>query len=235
MSYPVVSRADARGYLQKRRDEPHSEQELNVCYRDEGEDLDWEDMASQLIAALTKLQTPGVISKGDPRGNQFETAASAIVHQHLPQHPALTDPEFWTWFAVVHGHDIVDWRYGPKGALANFGAGPAGENFFFRLWLRADIGFDAAAHDSYALARLGDIDFWRSHVFRQGYGEARTFVRALLNFQFPAAEGHKARLSHDDIRDLAKRLKRARTNLLFELMTEPRAREYIESEWAMLA
>jgi hypothetical protein len=235
MSYPTVSRADARSYLQKKRDEPAGEQDLNICMRDEGADLDWEEAASQLIAELTKLQSPGPVKKGDPRGNQFEKSASTIVHERLPQHPALTDPEFWTWLAVVHGQEIVDWRYGSAGSLANFGAGPAGENFFFRLWLRADIGFDAAAEDSYGLAKLGDIDFWRSHVFRQGYGEVRAFTRALLDFQFPAAEGHKARLSHDDIRDLVKRLKRARTNLMFELMTEARARDYIESEWATLA
>jgi hypothetical protein len=235
MSYPVLSRADARTYLQKLRDDPNTEQELNVCFRDEGEEWPWDETAAQVIASLTQLQTPGVIKKGDPRANKFEKAASPIVHKLLPQHPALTDPDFWTWLAVVHGREIVDWRYGPKGGLANFGAGPAGENFFFRLWLRADIGFNETEKNSYALAELGDIDFWRSHVFRQGYGEVRTFTRALLNFQFPATDDHKPRLSQDDIRDLAKRLKRARTNLMFELMTEPRARDYIESEWATLA
>lgn len=235
MSYPVVSRADARGFLQGLRDDPPAAQEPNICFRDEGDDLDWEEIASQLIAALSTLQSPGAIKKGDARGNQFEKAGSPIVHKGLPQHSALSDPEFWTWLAVAHGREIVDWRYGPTGSLANFGAGPAGENFFFRLWLRADIGFNPTAQDTYALAKLGDIDFWRSHVFRQGYGEVRTFTRALLNFQFPAADGHKPRLSHEDIRDLVKRLKRARTNLLFELMSEPRAQDYIESEWAALA
>src|SRR4051812_36009027 len=121
MPYLAVTRADARSYLQKLRDEPDTEQQLNVCVRDEGEDLDWEETASQVIAALTKLQSPGPIKKGDPRGNQFEKTASPIVHQSLPRHHALTDPDFWTWLAVVHGREIVDWRYGAAGSLANFG------------------------------------------------------------------------------------------------------------------
>lgn len=235
MSYPVVSRADARSYLQKLRDDPSAELELNICNRDEGSDEDWDDIAEQLLVKLAALESPGMIKKGDPRANQFETAASPIVHEHIPKHPALADPEFWTWLGVVHGRQIIDWRYGPTGGLANFGAGPAGENFYFRLWLRADIGFDSGSTDTYELAKVGDIDFWRSHVFRQGYGEVRAFVRALVNFQFPAASKRKPRLNHGDIRDLVKRLKRARTNLMFELMSETRARDFIESEWATLA
>ena len=39
----------------------------------------------------------------------------------------------------------------------------------------------------------------------------------------------------DDIRALAKHLKRARSNLMFELMSEHRASQFIENEWKRLA
>jgi hypothetical protein len=86
--------------------------------------------------------------------------------------------------------------------------------------------------DPYHLARLGDIDFWRSHVLRQGYSNGRQFARALAQFQFPGGKPH---LSIDDIRELAKRLRAARTNLIVEIMDRDRATQFILGEWSKLA
>jgi hypothetical protein len=140
--------------------------------------------------------------------------------------------------AVTHFGDLIEWRYGNKEGgsdLKNYGIGAPIENFLYRLWLRAEIAYDHGAPDPYHLVGLGDVDFWRSHIFRQSYSCARQFARALVKFQFPGAPEDRARLKIKQIRELAKRLSAARTNLLVEIMDPDRAARFIEGEWSKLA
>jgi hypothetical protein len=153
-------------------------------------------------------------------------------------HPGYSDSGFWTWLAATHFGDLIEWRYGNKedgSDLKNYGIGAPIENFLYRLWLRAEIAYDDRASDPYHLVGLGDVDFWRSHVFRQSYSCARQFARALVKFQFPGGPEEKARLKIKQIRELAKRLSAARTNLLVEIMDPDRAFRFIEGEWSKLA
>ena len=234
MPYPILSKAEARHYLVV---EEGAEKPLLPAARqaDHGPDLDWETLGSEIAATLLTLADKHTTAKGKVDGSDFEAEASEEVHKRLPSHPALADAEFWIWLALTYCEDVVERRYAGSQNAKNFGVGGAGENLLYRLWLRAEIAYDAKAKDHYALTRFGDIDFWRSHIFRQGYGDVRGFARALLEFQFPAKTKRKARLKIVEIRALAKHLKRARSNLLFEVMTEARAVEFIESEWNRLA
>jgi hypothetical protein len=233
MPYPILSKAEARPYLVA--DEAIDKPTLPTARSaDDGTDADWDTIGSEIAAKLLGLlDDHPVKSKSD--GGAYEAIAAAEIHKLLPPHPALANAEFWIWLALTHCEEVIDRRYPGKRNPQNFGIGGAGENLLYRLWLRADIAFDPAAKDKYALARFGDIDFWRSHVFRQGYGDVRIFARALLQFQFPAKTKRKPRLKIGEIRDLAKQLKRARSNLMFEVMTETRAGQFIESEWDRLA
>jgi hypothetical protein len=243
MSYPIVAAADAKRYLlalqedQRQNQEPAAE--LISRTRDLGDDSDWEQIVVSLEGTLFQLRRElGALQRGGAEGRIFEASASVLVHQILPsRHPALSDPEFWIWLAVSHFRDLITWRYpradgGVEGA--NYGIGSAGENFLYRLWLRAELAYDANELDPYRWARVGDVDFWRSHLFRQGYASARQLVRALLKFQFPGREG-RPRLSVEQIRELAKQLKRSRTNLIYEVMDEDRAARFVESEWQKLS
>jgi hypothetical protein len=227
MPYPTITRAEARSYLKALR-EGVTDRQLISGSVDEGDHQDWDAIASDIVDHLTALSEHF-------QAGAWESEVAAYVHQHLPAHPALSDPEFWTWFAVRYGRELISWRYGDKADLNNYGVGSAGENLLYRLWLRGEIARQPDHTDPYELARVGDVDFWRSHLFRQGYGDVRVFAQALLKFQFPKAKDHKARLSIAQVRDLAKRLRRARSNLMFEVMDEPRAALFIESEWAALA
>jgi len=161
------------------------------------------------------------------------------VHKAIPKnHPAISDPGFWTWLAVTHFVELIEWRYGdkPEGSnLKNYGVGAPIENFLYRSWLRTEIAYDRRAADPYHLVGLGDVDFWRSHVFRQSYSCARQFARALIRFQFPGGPEGRSRLQIAQIRELAKRLSAARTNLLVEIMEPERATRFIEGEWEKLA
>lgn len=233
MPYPILSKAEARPYLVA--DEATGKPSLPTARSaDDGPDEDWDTIGEEVAAKLLALLDQYPV-KSKPDGGVYEAVAAPEIHKLLPLHPALANAEFWIWLAVTHCEEVIDRRYQGKRNPQNFGIGGAGENLLYRLWLRAEIAFDSTAKDKYALARFGDIDFWRSHVFRQGYGDVRIFARALLEFQFPAKTKRKPRLKIDEIRDLAKQLKRARSNLMFEVMTEARAGQFIESEWDRLA
>lgn len=239
MPYPILGKTEARLYLQAVESASSEEctPELpDARTSDHGSDEDWDAIATDVRAELGKLISQWSGEEGEVKGGAFEAAAGPVIHARLPhEHPGLADPEFWVWLTLTHGMNVVDWRYPGKRNLKNFGVGGAGENFLYRLWLRAEIAYLPGAKDEYELSRVGDIDFWRSHIFRQGYGEVRPFARALVEFQFPKKKGRKARLKIDDIRALAKRLKRARSNLMYEIMSESRAARFIESEWERLA
>lgn len=235
MAYPTIGKAEARSYLV-----PHAEGEEPALrlpparYVEDGPEEDWDSIGEQ-AASLLLAVIEQTSSEGEVEGARFETVAGPELHRLLPEHPALADPEFWIWLALAHCQEVVDRRYGPVRNPKNFGVGGAGENLLYRLWLRAEIAFDPQRQNQYELAAAGDIDFWRSHIFRQGYADARGFARALIEFQFPRERDRKAYLKIDQIRALAKHLKRARSNLLFEVMSGKRAIQFIESEWGRLA
>ncbi|TPL03742.1 MULTISPECIES: DUF6339 family protein [unclassified Mesorhizobium] len=234
MPYPIMSRSEVRSYLLPGEGQAESTPP-EVRYSDDGADEDWDGIGEQLAKFLNGLLDTYKPSKGAIGGGDFEAAATAHVHKILPAHPALANPEFWTWLAVIHCKNVIDRRYGEDRDPKNFGVGAATENLLYRLWLRAELSVDDNLTDKYDLARRGDIDFWRSHLFRQGYGNCRTFARALISFQFPSNANDKPRLKIAQIRALAKQLKRARTNLMFELMSEARATSFIDSQWERIA
>jgi Family of unknown function (DUF6339) len=234
MPYPTLNRAEARAYfVSKDKGEEVSLPATRTC--DDGPEVDWDSVANELAAALRELAAKHSDQDGVLRGAEYEAEAGALVHGFLPDHPALADGDFWLWLVLIHAHDIVNLRYPGKGNPKNFGVGSASENLLYRLWLRGEVAYDSGEKDHYHLSRVGDVDFWRSHVFRQRYADVRTLCRALVRFQFPVTKNYKPRLKIDQIRALAKQLKRARSNLVFEVMTEERAGQFIESQWTELA
>ena len=133
---------------------------------------------------------------------------------------ALADHEFWIWLAVVQYADIVEWRFGTTGRHAkpaNYGIGQRIENLFFRVWLRAELVKDPKAKDPYHLARTGDQDLWRSHILRQAYANSRLIAKALLRLQ--AGQLSVKKLTVENVRELAKRLRRLHANVVFEFLT----------------
>jgi len=205
-----------------RRGEPVDEQRVLVV----------RDLATTLYKIKSKF--PERLGRRDPEGGKFEAEACPELHQALPFDPQmLADYEWWMWLAVFHCRQLVDWRHGGETGLAapaNFGIGNGSENLFYRMWLRADAGYDPTRSDPYQLARRGDQDFWRSHVFRQGYGRCRSLVRALILYQFPDGSAGSPSLKTGEIRELAKRLRRLHPNVFFEYMDANAAYELVRAE-----
>jgi hypothetical protein len=216
-----------------RRGDPVDERAV-VEQRGKGDDI--EPVLPHLARKLYEIKSryPERLRRNDPNGGKFEAEACAEIHQALPFDPQmLADREWWTWLAVFRFRELVDWRHGSgtgRAAPANFGIGKPSDNLLYRMWLRADAGYDAERADPYELARVGDQDFWRSHIIRQGYGRCREFVKALVLYQFPDDAEGRPTLTTQEIRELAKRLRRMHANVVFECLSRQAAYELISTE-----
>jgi hypothetical protein len=239
MQYPSMSALEGNMQLAARRAAVSSEPDAGVKTKGSGPELD-QSFVEELRSALGDIRAewPAGI-KNDKERNAFEGRAARIVHQIMPSDAEmLCDPEFWTWLAIVCFPELVEWRYGnPDGGTkpANYGIGSRTDNFLYRLWLRAELTLDDSNEDRYHLAEAGQIDFYRSHLFRQGYANARNFARALLRYQYPNKDRAAPRLKILQIRDLVKRLCRMRSNLFLEILPEEECREVIVAEAKVLA
>jgi hypothetical protein len=243
MRYPVMTSGDATTYLIARRTDELVDVEKFVRVQGSGEELD-QAFIPNLRASFDRLRArwpDGIKSKADPSANEFEASAARLVHSTVPfRAEPLADPGFWTWLAIVHFRDVVEWRYrygkdGKEAQFANYGIGSKNENFLYRLWLRADLVLDDEAKDRYHLSDSGQVDFYRSHLFRQGYANAHAFARALLRYQYPNRDPSEPRLKTLEIRDLVKRLRRLRANLFVELLAEGECWALIEAEAALIS
>jgi hypothetical protein len=235
MRYPIITTADATAFLASKRSGATLDLGLMVKARGDGSDLP-QDFVTELVTdmAAIKAQFPDGM-KSQKNANAFEASAARAIHKRVSADPAvLADADFWLWLAVVHFSDIVEWRYGnPVGGtgLANYGIGARNENLLYRLWLRAELVLDDRATDRYHLCDRGQIDFYRSHLFRQGYANAREFARALLKYQYrDAKDVAQPHLKVDQIRELVKRLRRMRSNLFMEILNEAECHKVIEEE-----
>ncbi|MEI6761938.1 MAG: DUF6339 family protein [Betaproteobacteria bacterium] len=237
MRYPCIKASDAANFLTSKRNGAPADSELFVKTKGDGADFD-DSFIEELRAAFVtlKAQWPDGL-KNDAQANKFEGAAARLMHSLVPQDTeVLSDPEYWIWLAVVCFPDVVEWRYGSKPAgtkPANYGIGSRLENLLFRLWLRAELVLDEQHEDRYHLVDAGQLDFYRSHLYRQGYANVRTFARALLLFQYPKADS-VPNLKILQIRELVKRLKRLRSNLFLEILPEEECRAIIETEAAVV-
>ncbi len=238
MRYPTMTAGDANTFLVRRRGGLALEVESLVRAKGVGTELD-PAFVSTLRTSIGELRaewTEGL--KNDRERNAFEARAARLVHTLVPADTEmLCDPEFWIWLAVAHFSDLVEWRYGNSEGgtkLANYGVGARTENLLYRLWLRAELVLDDTAADRYHLVDAGQIDFYRSHLFRQGYANARNFARALIRFQYPKADATSPKLKILEIRDLVKRLRRLRSNLFLEILPEEDCRAVIDAEAAIV-
>lgn len=229
--YPVVTADVAARHLHDRRSGEAGAVEGLISFAGSGADVDSKPV-DRMVRDLRTLQSEfrATLKRKDQEGGRFEREACAVVHGALLtfERAPLADPDFWTYLAVARLADVIEWRFGTEGhpaAAANYGVGQRTENMLFRLWLRGELGRGEGT-DPYELAKTGDQDLWRSHLLRQGYACVRPVARALLELQagrLRGPTGKEKKLSIEDVRELAKRLKRLRANVMFEALDAARA------------
>lgn len=253
MTYPIVREAVARQWYKTWTEAclsesppirvPHADPTVEQASRGNGHD--WPKIATDVMQKLEDL-----LSKGDAI---FESEGAVVLHQSLPDDPALRDPDFWIWLATVPGRATILARYPHKeGELPddageeeddqqtpsksplpnqkNFFGSSAKETLFFRLWIRAEMG-RADGAEPWEYVRPGKVDFWRSHVFRQLYAHHRPFLHAFVDFQFPSTADlgrTEARLNTSKIRILARELSLACANVVIETLDQAQSAALIQ-------
>ena len=221
MIYNYIDPVLGKTYIEETRRGNNPTLDKIIHTRGKG-DLYPEKCIKELREDLIKLKAkyPAEIKQRDEKGGDFEAEACSLVHKHLTYSPAVfADHDFWLWMTLKYFIDIIEWRHGGQdreAALANYGFGNRSENLIFRMWLRADIGYEKNSNDPYELAKRGNQDFWRSHILRQSYGNVRKLAKSLIKFQ--CLDNGSYALKTKEIRELAKIIKRLRANIMFEFM-----------------
>jgi hypothetical protein len=234
MSYPVLSRAKTIEYVLGRRNQTVNDAPPEPELRGPDDD----DLDVVVNENLNK-----VIERwhaADPRKISSNTAKDALAGElsielyegfrDLPG-TVLSDRDFWRYCAASL-YDFVQWRIGENCQLTNYGAASDSvrDCLPHDMFQRAHIAYLGGAAcgdpDPFALARLGASDVWRSHILRVQTGHAPVVAHELLS------DVKAGKLKTDLVRDVAKRLKRARANLLFEILDQAQARELIDRETA---
>lgn len=230
MRFPTIDASLGRDLLDAHRQDGHLEIPApNFHFEGDGEEFD-QERASQLLAELDLLcedYDPDGLERG--QGGSFEANASPVVHRALSIPPEVAgNGGFWRWM-TFYGADgdllrIVNWRFADRPeesrvAAANFGIENTWEGLFARLWWRGAIGHDPEAEEAYRIARLGDMDLWRSHILRVEYGRCENLSRNLIRYMYPN-EGRRRIMSVKKLRELAKQLRILDATYAFEVMTD---------------
>lgn len=238
--YPVVRLVEAQRYVLRRQNG-----ELGVEDRPDFEEegasgdetllpavTDIADRISDLYQSSKARFTSGIAR------DRFEGSLAVQLHERLREFPArvLTDDDFWRYLAVRGLYEFVSWRDGQSSgspALASFGASSPRVNYDcvpFRMFVRADIASlivksGAQDLDVMDISSVAGTDLWRSHILRSQSSFSPDYVRLLLEHHergvLPAAV----------VRDLAKRVKRVRSNVLIEALDAEGSRTMFDREF----
>lgn len=237
--YPVVRLVEAQRYVLRRQngelgvdDRPEFEEEGNS-----GEET-LLPAVNELAGRMTDLfhSSKARFTSGLAR-DRFEGSLAVQLHEQLCEFPArvLTDDDFWRYLAVKELYEFVSWRDGQSSgspALASFGANGPRVTYDcvpFRMFVRADIASTVAGCgpqdlDAMDISSVAGTDLWRSHILRSKSSFSPDYVRLLLEHHergvLPAAV----------VRELAKRVRRVRSNVLIETLESKDAQAMFDRE-----
>jgi hypothetical protein len=176
---------------------------------------------------------------------ELDRRAFELVHRALPYDPdMLGDIRFWVRFALVHLYDVIAWRFpGRKGEFnfENLGISSSSrkrlENYPYKLWVRGEVSKASKGKDPYRAGRYGTIDFWTSHIHRQGFSKCRSIANEFIQYQYPDKlkgrprfwEGEEeAKTGKVGIRTLVKRIKRMWATIEYTLLDTTEAQKLIK-------
>lgn len=234
MGYPTLSRARTEEYVRGRREGALSDAPPEHELR--GPDDDCFDAVEEALQDVIEKWhgLDPFKKKSDQARDKIEGELSVVLYKRFRDLPGtiLSDRDFWRYCAA-RLYEIVEWRHGENGSLANFGAKTnsiSHECMPHRMFERAHIAFlggEAVGDpDPFALARFGASDVWRSHLLRVLTGNAPVVAHEVL------MDVKAGKLKTDLVREVVKNLKRVRANVLFEVLDQPQARELLDVETA---
>ena len=184
--------------------------------------------AARAEGALGGDAPVGKSKKHEQSKDAIEGRLACVLYDELKDYgpDILTDPGFWRYVAVWEMFDFVQWRDGAGCRLASFGADsqvPTWDCVPKRMFVRARIAHEAAGDDraAEALASVAGTDLWRSHILRVKTGNAPLLAEAMVS----AWDSGEMRTSA--VRDVAKRVKRLRSNIVFELLDQDQVTDVV--------
>ncbi len=240
MRYPTLSGVDATAYVEARRAADggdHSALVAPITFKGSGaEATPFVDGAiREFREEFGRLQRRTSKSGAKASGDQeltkdgVEGDLSSAFHSNLSELNAavLTDPGFWRYLGCVEMFSFVRWRDGQDCKLESFGAGssfPTWDCVPLRMYVRSRICVESSAADPAAVATIAGTDLWRSHILRVKTGNAPELAVALAQ-----AWGRKE-MTTDTVRDVAKRIKRLRSNIMFEVLDADQVNDMIANQ-----
>lgn len=235
MLYPVVTLNSLQNFLLEAEVEGLHIDPPTPVLRGSGEDF-FAKYKKSLYELGKKLEqsTTRVKSKIDP--DEVEGKLSAEVFQLFSKLPTevLTDKDFWRFLSSSVFLSFIVWRDGFDGALpsrASFGASSRSITMDcvpFRMFNRGLINYELTGSyqdDSYAA--IAGTDIWRSHILRVKTSLSVSVTRGILE------KLESGNLPTGLIRPLAKRLKRIRSNVIFEVLDSDDGMELFDSEYIL--
>jgi hypothetical protein len=233
MTYPALSKVETEKYVSGRREGALTENDLHADQRGDESEGDYEAIVDLLDSLLDEWGTTDLTKiKSDQARDAVEGKLAVKLHKSTHDLPGrlLSDRDFWRYCAA-HLFDLVEWRNGSGCSLDNYGAKLAGairECMPHRMFDRANIaykgGLAVGEKDPYALAKFGASDVWRSHIIRVLNGNAPIVAHEIL------ADVKTGSLKTNVIRPFIRNVRRARANVLFELLDLEHARDLVNCE-----
>jgi hypothetical protein len=168
-----------------------------------------------------KLKVISSKKKSNSDLDEIEGKLSSEVFRLLYKLPTeiLTDPDFWRYLCATTFFQFIIWRDGSAEDLparASFGASSKSITMDcvpFRMFNRGLINFELTGDlkdDSYA--SIPGTDVWRSHILRVKTSFSPNLTRNILE------KLESGKLPTSLVRPLAKRLRRLRSNVIFEIL-----------------
>jgi len=233
MQYPTVSLNAMQGFLAEVVIEGQMADQPQPLLRGSGDDFldknkkklrDIQERLSKEMAAADKKTIPDEVE------GRFSVELFSALH-NLPVE-ILTDRDFWRYLSCSYFFDFIIWRdrRGDKlPAHASFGASSKSISFDcvpYRMFNRGLLNYLMTGnHDDDSYSRIAGTDVWRSHILRVKTSFAPELVRSYIE----KLEAKK--LPTDLVRPLAKRIRRDRSNILFEVLDGDQTSLFFERDY----
>lgn len=237
MQYPTVSLNAIQGFLAEVAVEGEMADPPQYVLRGAGEEFF--DKHLKVLRSF-KESFAKEMAAADKKTNPDEVEGRYAVKFFKAFHglpvEVLTDRDFWRYLSSSYFFEFIIWRDGDSGKLpayASFGASSRAVNFDcvpYRMFNRGLLNYLMTEdHDDDSYSRVPGTDVWRSHILRV----KTSFAPDLVQSYIEKLESKK--LPTGLVRPLAKRLRRDRSNILFEILDEDSATKLFERDYKIEA
>lgn len=230
MSYPITSLHSLQVYISNKRDGAGLVNKPEIVLRGTGDDS-FEKVRKDVLTVLdTWKKSIKDIGDNAAQKEVLEAELSVEVFRALMdlQVATLTDSDFWRFLSCHYFYDFIEWRDGKECAVASFGANANTVTFDcvpYRMFNRALIAYGISEDvTDLEYAKIPGTDLWRSHILRVMNSLSAPMTQAMLD------RSVEKKLPTSVVREVVKRLRKNRANILFEMITYDEALEMLDFE-----